>query len=224
MGICHKRHIEIIIDEHGGLATKMNNSIRVETFGKNLLEGMAVQPSFKALHLQLKDYRFNVSYNHDREIWLTCVLALQSVTLGNFGVGCIITDNDNTLVSYGNNQVFYPLFRSDFHAEMVTLNHFESIVKPPVVSGYKLFTSLEPCPMCLARILNSGIPEVFFAADDEEGGMVHLKEALPKVWVEMMENRRIGRANCSQKLIAISEMLAEMNRETLDDRLKKRSG
>ncbi|MDD4924315.1 MAG: nucleoside deaminase, partial [Dehalococcoidales bacterium] len=131
----------------------MNRDMSIETFGNSLLESMAVQPSFKTVYLQLKDYRFNISYNHDREIWLTCILAMQSVTLGNFGVGCVITDNNNTLVSYGNNQVFFPQFRSDFHAEMVTLNHFESVVKPAFVSGYKLFTSLEPCPMCLARIL-----------------------------------------------------------------------
>ncbi|MDD3677722.1 MAG: hypothetical protein PHD14_00625, partial [Dehalococcoidales bacterium] len=71
-------------------------------------------------------------------------------------------------------------------------------------------------------ILTSGIPEVYFAADDIEGGMVHLKEVLPKAWAEMMANRHIAKANCSQKLIAISEMLVEMNRETLDDKLKKR--
>ncbi len=194
----------------------------IEIFGRSLLESIAVQPLFKTVYAELEDYRFNVSYSHDREIWLTCILALQSVTLGNFGVGSIITDNNNTLVSYGNNQVFFPVFRSDFHAEMVTLNHFENIVKPSVVSGYKLFTSLEPCPMCLARILTSGIPEVNFAADDIEGGMVHLKEAMPKAWSVMMENRHIAKANCSQKLIAISEMLVEMNRETLDDKLKKR--
>jgi hypothetical protein len=52
--------------------------------------------------------------------------------------------------------------------------------------------------------------------------MVHLKEVLPKAWAEMMANRHIAKANCSQKLIAISEMLVEMNRETLDDKLKKR--
>ena len=200
----------------------MNRYISIETFGNNLLEGMTIQPSFKTIYTELKNYRFNVLYNHDKEICLTCVLALQSVTLGNFGVGCIITDNNNTLLSYGNNRVFYPLFRSDYHAEMVALNHFESFVKPPVVSGYKLFTSLEPCPMCLARILTSGIPEVYFAADDIEGGMVHLKEVLPKAWAEMMANRHIAKTNCSQKLIAISEMLVEMNRETLDDKLKKR--
>jgi cytosine deaminase len=200
----------------------MSRDTSIETYGNSLLESMAVQPSFKAIHMELKDYRFNVSCSHDREIWLTCVLALQSVTLGNFGVGSIITDNNDTLVSYGNNQVFFPQFRSDFHAEMVALNHFESIVKPSVVSGYKLFTSLEPCPMCLARILTSGIPEVYFAADDIEGGMVHLKKAMPKAWTEIMANRHIAKSACSQKLIAISEVLVEMNREMLDDKLKKR--
>jgi cytosine deaminase len=203
---------------------KMNDSSNyiMRTFGFSLLESMTVNPSIKAIYQDLKDYTFNNSFTHDREIWLTCVLALQSITLGNFGIGSIITDNNNNVVSYGNNQVFYPLFRSDFHAEMVALNHFESVVRPETVGGYKLFTSLEPCPMCLARILTAGIPEVYYAADDIEGGMAHLKEAMPKVWVEMMKDRHIAEADCSQKLIAISERLVGMNRDALDEKLKKR--
>ncbi len=192
------------------------------TFGVSLLESLIVNPALKPIYLDLKDYSFNISHIHDKEVWLTCILALQSVTLGNFGVGCIITDSNNNLVSYGNNQVFYPEFRSDFHAEMVAINHFESVVKPADVAGYRLFTSLEPCPMCLARILTSGIPEVFYAADDIYGGMVHLKEAMPEAWTEMMRNRHIAEADCSRKLIAISELLVEMNREMLDEKLKKR--
>jgi hypothetical protein len=68
-----------------------------------------------------------------------------------------------------------------------------------------------------------GIPEVYYAADDFEGGMAHLKETMPKVWVEMMENRRIAKADCSSKLIAISELLVQMNRDALDEKLKRRT-
>jgi cytosine deaminase len=201
----------------------MSTDRSIETYGYGLLNSVTVPVSLKTIYAQLKDYSYNISHSHDREIWLTCVLALQSVSLGNFGVGSIITDTNNTLVSYGNNQVFFPQFRSDFHAEMVTLNHFESVVNPPLVTGYKLFTSLEPCPMCLTRILTSGIPEVYYAADDIEGGMVHLKDALPEAWAGIMTNRHIDKADCSQKLIAISEALVEMNREMLDDKLRRRA-
>jgi cytosine deaminase len=200
-----------------------NNNYIARTFGISLLESMTVNPSLKAIHQDLKDYSFNNSFIHDKEIWLTCILALQSITLGNFGIGCVITDSNNNVVSYGNNQVFYPSFRSDFHAEMVALNHFESVVRPEAVGDYKLFTSLEPCPMCLARILTAGIPEVYYAADDIEGGMAHLKERMPQVWVEMMKERHITEADCSQKLIAISELLVQMNRDALDEKLKRRT-
>jgi tRNA(Arg) A34 adenosine deaminase TadA len=78
--------------------------------------------------------------------------------------------------------------------------------------------------MCLARILTSGIPEVYYAAEDIEGGMAHLKENMPKVWIEMMKDRHIAEANCSKRLIAISELLVQMNRDALDEKLKKRGG
>jgi cytosine deaminase len=200
-----------------------NNNYIARTFGISLLESMTVNQSIKTIHKDLTDYTFNSSFKHDKEIWLTCILALQSITFGNFGIGCIITQNNNNVVSYGNNQVFYPLFRSDYHAEMVALNHFESVVRPVNISEYQLFTSLEPCPMCLARILTSGIPEVYYAAEDIEGGMAHLKEAMPKVWVEMLKDRHIAEANCSKKLVAISEMLVQMNRDALDEKLRKRA-
>jgi cytosine deaminase len=183
---------------------------------------MEVQPLSESIYQELKHHVLNESFSNEKEIWLTCILAFKSVVEGNYGVGCIITDNNNDLVSYGNNQVFSPVFRSDYHAEMVAIDHLESVIKPADVRRYKLYTSLEPCPMCLARILTAGIPEVYYAAEDIEGGMAHLKERMPKVWVEMMKDRHIAEADCSQRLIAISELLVQMNRDALDEKLKKR--
>jgi hypothetical protein len=40
----------------------------------------------------------------------------------------------------------------------------------------------------------------------------------------MMKDRHIAEADCSKKLIAISELLVQMNRDALDEKLKKRSG
>ncbi len=94
---------------------KMNDSSNyiMRTFGISLLESMTVNLSSEAIYLDLKDYNFNNFFTHDKEIWMTCVLALQSIKPGNFGIGCIITDNNNNVVSYGNNQVFYPIFRAE---------------------------------------------------------------------------------------------------------------
>jgi hypothetical protein len=39
----------------------------------------------------------------------------------------------------------------------------------------------------------------------------------------MMKDRHIAEADCSQKLIAISEMLVQINRDALDEKLKRRT-
>jgi hypothetical protein len=75
----------------------MSTDRSIETYGYGLLNSMTVSASMKTVYAQIKDYSYNVSHSQDREIWLTCVLAMQSVALGNFGVGSIITDTNNTL-------------------------------------------------------------------------------------------------------------------------------
>jgi len=199
-----------------------DSNSNILSVGFRLLEYMDVDPLSESIYKELKHHILNESFSNEKEVWLTCILALKSVTQGNYGFGCIITDKNNDLVSYANNQVFSPEFRSDYHAEMVALNYLESVIKPADISGYKLFTSLEPCPMCLARILTSGISDVYYAADDKEGGMVHLKQSLPVAWAKIMENRHIAEADCSPFLTEIAKNIFQLNVAELDDKIKKR--
>ncbi|MCP4109616.1 MAG: nucleoside deaminase [Desulfobacteraceae bacterium] len=172
----------------------------------------------------LTDYQFNNKYPDDAYIWLTCVLALTAVHYGNFGIGCVLVSADDNVFIQGHNEVFNPYFRSDRHAEMVVMNKFEQMYKK--IAGLKnctLYSSVESCPMCLTRLITSGISRVLHAAPDKNSGMVHKMKELPAVWLELSKEQYFGQAHCSQYLIDTAKKIFLLNVGELDERLKKRA-
>ena len=171
----------------------------------------------------LNDYQCDDRYADGRYVWLACVLALKAVHTENFGVGCIFIDRDGNIVAWGHNEVFNPHFRSDRHAEMVVMDSFEDTDQGITsMEGYTLYTSLESCPMCLARLITSGINTVLYAAPDEGGGMVHKVNDLPPVWVELAGGRFFGQAKCSQDLVDAGNHIFLLNADELNKKLKSR--
>ncbi|MGR9100646.1 MAG: nucleoside deaminase, partial [Gammaproteobacteria bacterium] len=156
--------------------------------------------------------------------WLTCVLALASVDAGNFGVGSLLIDRAGNVVAHGHNEVFRPYFRSDLHAEMVVMDRFED-AHPQLaeVGEYTLYTSLEPCPMCLVRLISSGLKNVVYAAPDEEGGMTTRLESLPSLWVELSRGKSFKQAGCSEALKEAALEIFLLNLDKRADAIKKRS-
>jgi len=63
---------------------------------------------------------------------------------------------------------------------MDVLTRYEESVKGPGpdMNSLILFSSIEPCPMCLTRIITSGIKEVYYLAPDPDSGMVGLRDKL----------------------------------------------
>jgi len=59
----------------------------------------------------------------------------------------------------------------------------------PDMEGLISFSSIEPCPMCLARIMTFGIQKALSLAPDPDSGMVALQDQLPPVWQEIAKER-----------------------------------
>lgn len=171
----------------------------------------------------LMDYQPIAEYPDDAYVWLACILALESVETGNFGVGCILVNDDGNVVVQGHNQVFNPHFRSDRHAEMVVMDNFED-ANPQLTNleDYTLYTSLEPCPMCLVRLSTCNISKVLFAAADVEGGMVHRLHNLPPFWLELAQRKTFGRARCAQDLVNVATQIFFLNLDALIAKIKAR--
>lgn len=169
----------------------------------------------------LTNYEFNDRHPDDRYVWLTCVLALKAVDTGNFGVGCILIDCGGNIVVWAHNKVFNPYFRSDRHAEMVVMDKLEDTNrKINKLTNYILYTSLESCPMCLARLITSGANTVLYAAPDITGGMVHKMKDLPPIWIELAKRQVFSQAKCSQDLINAANQIFLLNADELNEKLK----
>ena len=154
----------------------------------------------------LEAYEPKAEYPDDAAALECCLLALEAVETGNFGIGCVLHDPDgNEIVRGRSNEVFEPYFRSDRHGEMVLMDEFEDrFHHVSSMKGYTLYTSLESCPMCMARLITSGCGTVLYVAPDMTGGMVHLRDNLPPVWNQLIDKRDppqvFGQAKCSPEL------------------------
>ena len=75
--------------------------------------------------------------------------------------GAVITDKEGNIISVGNNKV---LLNNDptAHAEVVAIREACKKLNTYDLSGMILYTSCEPCPMCLSAIIWSNIKEIYY--------------------------------------------------------------
>lgn len=141
------------------------------------------------------------SYEDQQLGLIACQAALLAAVRGNYGVGAVLADPQGGVAAQGQNAVFYPSFRSDLHAEMVVMNAFEERhPEANTMRGYTLLSSIEPCPMCFARLLAAGVQTVKFLAEDALGGMVNHRQHLPAAWQRLGQRQVIRQADVSESL------------------------
>lgn len=175
----------------------------------------------KLNEIKTKINEFKPQSNDEKYMLLACQEAYKAYESGNFGIGAVLVDENGSVVSKGHNRVFNPSFRSDLHAEMVVMNQFESYHNTKQdLSKYTLYTSLEPCPMCLARVITAGVGTVKFACVDTEGGMVSRLSLFPPVWQEIANDRKFTQAIIADELQTIAKELFLSNVNQLDNQLK----
>jgi tRNA(adenine34) deaminase len=104
-------------------------------------------------------------------------LALAAERQGNLPVGAVLVLGGRR-VAEGQSAIWVPRFDATRHAEMEALRAVPTVVwargRP-----LTLYTTLEPCLMCLGAILLHPIGRVVFGASDAYGGAGGLRERLP---------------------------------------------
>jgi len=90
-----------------------------------------------------------------------CYLANKSVETGTGPFGCVIIDQENKIIGEGHNMV---TLNNDptAHAEVVAIRNACSKLNNFSLEGCTLYTSCEPCPMCLSAIYWSRIKTVYY--------------------------------------------------------------
>ena len=101
---------------------------------------------------------------------------------GSIPIGAIITDQDGNVLMTGRNESGegrYPNHRVA-HAEASCVRNLD-IEKYPNLSEYHLYTTMEPCPMCMGTLVMGGIRKVHVAAKDRYCGALHYVEDDPYI-------------------------------------------
>jgi tRNA(Arg) A34 adenosine deaminase TadA len=93
-------------------------------------------------------------------------IAGEGILKGSGPFGAIIV-NYGKIVAEASNKV---VLNNDptAHAEILAIREAASIIKSHDLSGCTLYSSCEPCPMCLGAIYWAGIKKVVYASDRKD--------------------------------------------------------
>ena len=128
-------------------------------------------------------------------------IALKGAKKGEGGpFGAIVVDKYGKIISRANNMV---LKNNDptAHAEIVAIRKACKKLKSYDLEGCILYTSCEPCPMCLSAIIWSNIKEIYYGANREDAARIgfrdndiyeYLKEKKPN----MVKLKQVDREEC----------------------------
>lgn len=93
-------------------------------------------------------------------------LALAEAKKGDAPYGAVIV-KDNQVVAVAHNTVSRDNDPSA-HAEINVIRRLTTELKNPSLQGYSIYTTGEPCPMCAAACVWTGISEIVYGASIED--------------------------------------------------------
>lgn len=102
--------------------------------------------------------------------------ALKGITNNEGGpFGAIITNKSGEIISTGHNQVL-SIHDPTAHAEIMAIRNACKKQKTHDLSNCILYTSCEPCPMCLSAIIWSNIKEIYYACTREDASKIGFRD------------------------------------------------
>jgi len=92
---------------------------------------------------------------------------------GSLPIGAVIVDENDNIISVGRNQTGEKIVPNPktAHAETMCIRNLD-VAKYPDVKQYTLFTSLEPCPMCMGTMVMGLMRKLRVAAKDSYCGAI----------------------------------------------------
>ncbi len=128
-------------------------------------------------------------------------IALKGAKKGEGGpFGAIVVDKYGKIISRANNMV---LKNNDptAHAEIVAIRKACKKLKSYDLEGCILYTSCEPCPMCLSAIIWSNIKEIYYGANREDAARIGFRdndiyEYLKGKKPNMVKLKQVDREEC----------------------------
>lgn len=111
---------------------------------------------------------------------------------GTIPIGCVIVNEQGEIISRGRNRIYdkkssNPLAGCNMaHAEMTAMlglsegNH-------PAIRSYRLYTTMEPCPMCFGTMVMMNMRNLHYGARDSLAGATTLNDKM-----EYIKSKNIG--------------------------------
>ncbi len=89
--------------------------------------------------------------------------------------GAVIVAPDGKIVAKGHNQV---LLTNDptAHAEIVAIRNACKSLNTKDLEGYTIYSTCEPCPMCLSAIIWSNIKTVYYGSNRKDAKIAGFKD------------------------------------------------
>lgn len=89
--------------------------------------------------------------------------------------GAVIISKDGDVIAIGNNNV---IKKNDptAHAEIETIRKACEKLGTYDLSDYVLYTTCEPCPMCLSAIIWSNIKEVYYGCEKKDAAKIGFRD------------------------------------------------
>lgn len=112
----------------------------------------------------------NTDNRHKYFMDLALKEARYALSLGEFPVGCVMTLDNQVLVSGARKCSSGDRPNEMDHAEMVTLRKLISLEGVDDYSRVRVYCTMEPCLMCYAAMILSGIRFIVWAYEDIMGG------------------------------------------------------
>lgn len=101
--------------------------------------------------------------------------------------GAVITDAEGNIISTGNNKV---LINNDptAHAEVVAIRNACKKIKSYDLANCILYTSCEPCPMCLSAIIWANIKTVYYGCTKKDAASLGFRDDF--IYEYLKENKK----------------------------------
>lgn len=93
-------------------------------------------------------------------------LAIENKAKGGRPFAAVLVYNDEIVSTGVNNMI--GSFDPSSHAEMEAIRNFTMNNKNLDLTGYKIYASGQPCPMCLAVMTITNINDIFYAFDNPD--------------------------------------------------------
>ena len=105
--------------------------------------------------------------------------------------GAIIIDKEGNIISNGNNKVIKEKDPTA-HAEVVAIREACKKLNTYDLSDCILYTSCEPCPMCLSAIIWANIKEIYYGCTKDDAGEIGFRDDAIYEFIKGKNNKLVS--------------------------------